>query len=1017
MSTIAMRVASMCAFISVAISAAGAQRSVPAVGELDHAAWTVRDGAPTGVHALAQSADGVLWIGATTGLYRFDGVRFEPFEPPVGPALPSLSVSALLALPDGALWIGYTWGGASLLARGRVVNYGQPEQLPEGTVTALARDSTGAIWAATTNGLARFRDGRWQRIGPESGYPGGMTSDLLVDRRGTLWAPTPSGVLVLPRGESRFVSRAPSLDPSGGGGGVPREAPDGSVWGASPTLGLTRLSDSTGGTTPIRPEAERLRVARGLLVDRHSNAWLMDGTGLVRVPLATTSAGGPASLTRRLLPATRVPVAGGSQANALLQDREGNVWVGTNDGLDRFRETKLTPVTFPRPIAKPALAAGEGGSVWVGSYSDPVFMVGDSVVSHPGGPADISCAYRDLRGGVWLAGPAGMWHAPAGRSALGARFTPVELPAEAGTGDVQAIAETLDGDLWISIRGNRTSGVFRRRGGEWSHIAAPTGMSDQIALTIVTDSADRTWLGYARNRLVLATADSTRIYSDENGLQVGAVSAIFVRGLRVWVGGEAGVMVLDGDRFRPVDATERLRGISGIIETASGDLWLNGAGGITHIAADELRRATQDSGYRARAERLDHHDGLNGQPPQIRPFPTAIQGTDGRLWFATESGVAWLDPANIRRNTLPPPVQIRGVHAADRLFDASGRVALPARTTELQIAYTALSLAMPDRVRFRYRLSGPDTSWEDAGDRREAYYTNLRPGSYRFQVIAANEDGVWNESGATLDFEIPATFTQTKAFLVLVVAAAACAVWLLALWRQRRMAHALRTQFEATLAERARVARELHDTLLGDMTGVATQLSAGARRAAATGGNAAVAELLSTLSTQVQRSLSTARRSVTDMRTTPDELPPIHAQLASAAQRTFAETGIAAHVEHTGSPRPYPPTVEAEIVGIATEAMANARHHAGCRTVTVSCSYAPRELRVRVHDDGRGFDPSQGTPMGHFGLVGMRERAASIGAQLSLTSAPAAGTEVVLVVPGGPGRWTWWNRSVPSQQT
>jgi len=546
---------------------------------------------------------------------------------------------------------------------------------------------------------------------------------------------------------------------------------------------------------------------------------------------------------------------------------------------------------------------------------------------------------------------------------------------------------------------------------------APPGLPDQFARTIVTDSAGRTWLGYAQNRLVLVTGDSTRVYSDGDGLHVGAVSALFVRGSRVWIGGESGVAVLDGDRFRSVDATERLRGITGIVETANGDLWLNGAGGVTHIVADELRRTMQNPGYRARAERLDYHDGLNGQPPQVRPFPTAIQGTDGRLWFATETGVAWLDPANIKRNTLPPPVQIRGVSAAGRRYDPTGGIVLPARTTELEIAYTALSLAMPDRVRFRYRLSGPDTSWEDAGARREAYYTNLRPGSYRFQVIAANEDGVWNETGASLDLRIPPTFTQTRAFVVLVVGAAVVAALLLAQWRQRQMVRTLRAQFEATLAERARVARELHDTLLGDMAGVAMQLNAGARRAEASGAaNATIVGLLSTLSTQVQRSLVEARRSMSAMRTSPDESAPLHEQLANAARRTFTETGIAAHVEHTGAPRPYPPNVEAEIIGIATEAMANARQHPGCRMVTVTCSYAPRELRVRVRDDGRGLDPSQATPTGHWGLVGMRERAASIGAKLSLTSTATAGTEVVLVVPGGPGRWTWWNTAVPPKQ-
>src|SRR5688572_14474752 len=169
------------------------------VRQLDHTSWSVRDGAPTGIRVLAQSADGVLWIGTATGLYHFDGVRFEPFEPPASQPLPSLSVIQLLALPDTTLWIGYNVGGVSLLARGQVVSYGQREGLPEGTINALAHDSAGNVWVATTTGLARLQGGRWQQVGPEAGYPGGMTSDLLVDRRGTLWAPTNAGVFVLPR--------------------------------------------------------------------------------------------------------------------------------------------------------------------------------------------------------------------------------------------------------------------------------------------------------------------------------------------------------------------------------------------------------------------------------------------------------------------------------------------------------------------------------------------------------------------------------------------------------------------------------------------------------------------------------------------------------------------------------------------------------------------------------------------------------------------------------------------------
>jgi signal transduction histidine kinase/ligand-binding sensor domain-containing protein len=1023
MMTIGVRTTITCAFISATASFASGvigQQPGPPIAALDHTVWTARDGAPSGITALAQSADGVLWIGSEGGLYRFDGVRFEPFELPASQPLPSLGVIQLLALPDTTLWIGHLMGGVSLLARGRVTSYGERDGIPGGTINALARDSTGDIWVATTTGLARRHGGRWQRVGPESGYPGGMTPDLFVDRRGTLWVPTTAGVFIRPRGATRFVWHAPALDTAGNGVGASRETLDGSVWGASTNLGLTRLSDSAGRPMPARPAADRLREAWGLMVDHRGNAWVEGPTGFFRVPLATQSAEDSVSdRPPRLLPVERVPVTSGAPGPApAFEDREGNVWVATTGGIERFRETKLTPVLLPKPTIAPSLVPAAGASVWLGMFRGPLFTVGDRVVPNNGGPYDISCAYRDLSGGLWFGGPAGMWHASADTLSLGTRFTRVPLPEEPGPGDVQAIARTMGGDLWVSIRGGRTKGVFRRHGAAWSLAPVPPSVSNEIALAVVADSAGRVWLGYAQSRLVLATDDSVRVYSSRDGLHVGTVTALLVRGSRLWIGGESGLTMLARGRFRSIAATEKLRGISGIVETADGDLWLNGVGGVTHVPAAEVRHALEDSAYRAQVERFDYHDGLDGQAAQIRPIPTAVQGTDGRLWFTTDNGAAWIDPTNIKRNTLAPSVQIRSVSASGQPYGVSSRIAFPARTTQLQIAYTALSLAMPDRVGFRYRLSGVDTAWVEAGTRREASYTNLRPGSYRFQVIAANEDGVWNEAGASVAFDIPPTFTQTRAFVALLVTAGVGAVCLLALWRQRQIAHALRAQFEGQLAERARVARELHDTLLGDMAGVAMQLNAGARHVASRhDGTAAVVELLSTLSSQVQRSLVEARRSVTAMRTAPNDSSPLHARLEGAAYRTFAETGIAAHVEHTGTPRPYPSVVEAEIVGIATEAMTNAREHAGCRTVTITFSYAPRELCVRVRDDGQGFDPSKATPTGHWGLVGMRERAASIGARLAVTSAPSAGTEVVLVLPGGPGRWTWWNRSVSSSRT
>ena len=229
--------------VGPARGAVGAQAGVPTLRQLHHTAWTLRDGAPGDIDALAQSADGFLWLGTSTGLYRFDGVRFERYERQ-GQPLPSDNISTLLALPDSSLWIGYRFGGASVLTRTHLVSYGSPEGCPSGTTEGIARDSTGTVWLATTTGLARLRAGRCQVVGSESGFPGGVTSSLHVDRRGTLWVAAVAGVFALPRGGATFTQRAPSI--GFGDPGSLAEAPDGSMWGASDTKGPVQIADASG---------------------------------------------------------------------------------------------------------------------------------------------------------------------------------------------------------------------------------------------------------------------------------------------------------------------------------------------------------------------------------------------------------------------------------------------------------------------------------------------------------------------------------------------------------------------------------------------------------------------------------------------------------------------------------------------------------------------------------------------------------------------------------------------------
>jgi signal transduction histidine kinase len=416
--------------------------------------------------------------------------------------------------------------------------------------------------------------------------------------------------------------------------------------------------------------------------------------------------------------------------------------------------------------------------------------------------------------------------------------------------------------------------------------------------------------------------------------------------------------------------------VSGIVETAAGELWLHHAAGVTRVPAAEVARALGDPTYRARIEGFDFRDRVDGLA-STSWAPTLVEGTDGRLWVTFRGSVAWVDPARLRRNPVPPPVLIRGLAAGGRQYAALGAaLTLPERTQALSVAYTATSLAVPERVRFRYRLIGLDTAWQEAGTRREAFYTKLDPGRYRFEVLAANEDGVWSPRPAALDVAIPPAFVQTDAFRALCAAAAGGTLWLLVLWRQRRLAGAMRARyearFEATLAERTRVARELHDTLLTDVAAIRMQLDAAARGTGSAGVPAAV---VAGIRDQMGQALVSARHAVVEMRTAPGDARPVDDQLTEAVRRTFADTDVDARVSHTGTPRRYPPAVEAEALRIGTEALANVRQHAACRRVRVTCAYAPRELRLEVRDDGRGFDPARAAANGHFGLVGMRERA------------------------------------------
>lgn len=335
------------------------------------------------------------------------------------------------------------------------------------------------------------------------------------------------------------------------------------------------------------------------------------------------------------------------------------------------------------------------------------------------------------------------------------------------------------------------------------------------------DPTGRIWLGYTANRVSLLDGERVRNYTHDDGIDIGRIRAIRGRGPRFWFGGELGLAVFDNGRFRTVatHSGASFGTVSGIVETPDGALWLNELHGVVRISPEEVRQVAENPNHAVTYEVFDFSDELPGGPQMDFRSSTVIEATDGRLRFSTDNGLAWIDPARISKNMVPPPVSIRSLDTEAKKYETSAPLNLPSGTASLQIEYTALSLSVPERVRFRYKLEGVDEDWQDGGARREAFYNSLHPGKYRFRLIASNNDGIWNDEGATLDFSIAPAWYQTNRFRVMCLAAGLFAVWSLYRLRVRQIASGISARFDERLAERTRLARELHDTFLQTIQG------------------------------------------------------------------------------------------------------------------------------------------------------------------------------------------------------
>lgn len=937
--------------------------------------WSLEEGAPSRINAIAQSADGFLWIGGVEGLTRFDGRTFERVGP--SPNSPDrMVVARLLAARDGTLWIGLARSrGVMIWREGRLRDAAMPH--PSREVNDLAQGPDGAIWVTRggrgTRSLARWAAGRWTEFDQSSGLPQEPAWNPLFARDGTMWLTTESGVY-------RKRPQAQRFEPTGIAT-VPRatlaQAPDGTIWLTERSRTRLIARDDVlvrGGTAVATPFAIRT------LFDRHGDFWGATwSNGMVRVE----HLGG-----QRQSPVLGLDTRGGLLSNpvrALFEDREGNIWIGGEMGLNMLRRVPIVaaPGIAANASANHMLAATRDGTVFIADDHDLFrIAVGQNPkrIAHGASLIEAICAAND--GGLWII--------ERGRAILMRRDGQSRSHTLPNSVAPNSCGEDRAGRLWLPAL---QKGLWVLHNGQAHVVNGSTG-SAALPGNVAILADGRAAVHFRGNPP--AQADAEFIALSDRQMPRGVVEGILPVDDTVLLSGSAGLAAPLLPRKPLLDSASYpwAGSINGLAQSAAGVVWTIGDTGLVSMPLAQLKHALANPGAPVAHRLFDFRDGL-ASFAQKSSGAQIVAGGDGRIWFATRGNISSIDPRTISRNTLPPDVVVLRIRTGPDQRFAAGAT-LPVGTSRVEIDYTATSLAVPERVRFRYRLVGGTGAWLESS-LRTAAFANLGPGAYRFEVVAANEDGIWSTAPATAEFHIERAFHQTWWFRVGAVLAVVAVLYGLYEMRLRQVAGRIRTSMMARTAERERIARELHDTMIQGVQGLVLRFQAVADRYAED--PAAQAVLLPALD-RAEEMLVEGRERVTGLRRT--RVRDFHKELARLMENEIYPQDLIAPLIVQRPPRPIAPGIIDDILAVVGEALNNAACHAQSSRIEVGVRYGRWEFDAFVRDNGVGMEAetlASGSPKGHFGILGMRERMVSIGGKLRVESAKGFGTEIRLTLP------------------
>jgi ligand-binding sensor domain-containing protein/signal transduction histidine kinase len=946
--------------------------STRAVTTYVHDVWDIDRGLPqNSVTTILQTRAGYLWIGTQQGLVRYDGARFVTFDEANTPLLRNSFITDLAEAPDGTLWIA-TRGGVVVFRDGALAAAPIAARPALEFVRAVEIDRRGAVWIGARDGLYRSERGAMQRVTTAAGLNSDRIRSILADRQGRVWIGTDAGLNQFAGGS--FVHDAIT--------GAFREQVNAIVQDHAGNLwigtdgGLRKIVNGT----VIVPPGPALPVS-AIMEDRDRNVWVATSQGLFRVAGGTLSRFGSADGLSN------------DTVFALAEDREGSLWIGTDGGLNRLKDSSFVTHAAADGLAGDmitSIAEDAGGALWIAT-AEGLTRAKDGAFTTLRKENGLSSnlvysLLGDGEGRMFVGTRKGL------QVIEGSAIRPFPDARGSALESIMALALGPDGSLWIGTR----RGLKRWKSGQLREYGRAEGLSSDDIFAVRALPGGDVWIGTNGGGLNRLRDGRVDVYRAGDGLGSDVVHSITQDPKEgFWIGTRGGLVRYANGRFSRVTVAEGLfdNVIWQVLE-ANGSLWMSSNKGVFRVPKQDVLDLLDGRRTSIATVAYGTADGMKSRECNGGFQPAGWKARDGRLWFPTIRGAAVVDPGRLRVNRLPPPVVLEEVRIDGTATGRAAAIDVPPDTATLEFHYTALSLVAPERVRFRYRLEGYDADWIDAGSRRTAYYTRVRPGKYRFHVTAANNDGVWNQSGAAIPLRVLPRFHQTLAFQVLLTLAVAVAIWLLHRYRLAQE----RARFVAVAGERNRISREIHDTLAQGFAAISMQLEVASKMSSTAPERAT--EHIRNAKELVRSSLAEARRSMWALREPARNDSDLAAALIDVARSATRGSTLQFGFRSLGPARPLPAHARDHLLRIAQEATTNVIRHAGARRLSIELEYGRRELTLIVRDDGLGIDPAAQPATGdHLGIIGMRERTAELGGTLRIDSRAGEGTAVVVTVP------------------